>query len=159
MKQLELVKKWTAAGLALALLLEAPGLRAYAAMGEISNPGGEMASPVGKIEAPLSFNTDSISASANLNESAAQIESSGLSLTPQEKERQNFETALSRQQLQAKLSGASNEAQNSGALAYGAVLRSSALVQQAAANQKASSGFLGGKLIPALKKGAVSFLC
>ncbi len=152
MKQLELVKKWTAAGLALALLLEAPGLRAYAAMGEISNPGGEMASPVGKIEAPLSFNTDSISASANLNESAAQIESSGLSLTPQEKERQNFETALSRQQLQAKLSGASNETQNSGALAYGAVLRSSALVQQAAANQKASSGFFGGKLIPALKK-------
>ncbi len=152
MKQLELVKKWTAAGLALALLLEAPGLRAYAAMGEISNPGGEMASPVGKIEAPLSFNNDSISASGNLNESAAQIQALGLSLTPQEQARQNFETALSRQQLQAKLSGASAETQNRGARAYGAVLRSSALAQQAEANQKTPGGFFGGKLIPALKK-------
>ncbi len=151
MKKLEFVKKITAAGIALALLLEAPGLRAYAAMGEMSNPGGESAAPLGKIEAPLSFNTDSVNPADNLVP-ASQIQAYGLSLTPQEKARQTLETAVARQQLQAKLSGASEKTQNRPALVYDAVLRTTALVQQNAASQKTSGGFFSAKFIPALKK-------
>ncbi len=152
MRKLEFVKKITATGLALALLLEAPGIRAYAAMGEMATPGGEAASPVGKIETPLSFNTDSIGATDSLNATTPRIQISALSLTPEEKARQTFEAALSRRQLQAKLAGAPEETQNRVALTYDAALRSSALVQQTAVSQKTTSGFFSGKLIPTLKK-------
>ncbi len=150
MKKLEFVKKITAAGIALALLLEAPGLRAYAAMGEMNNPGGESAS-LGKIEMPLSFNTDSINAAGNLIPSA-QVQAYGLSLTPQEQARQALETVVARQQLQAKLSGVSEEAQNRPALVYDAVLRTTALVQPNAEGQKIQGQSLGARLVPALKK-------
>ena len=84
MKPIICLRKLAALGLVAALCLEAPGLQAYAAMGEISNPSGEPL--LMKVDAPLGSPISMGEGSDHLNEPSLQMPGIPLSSADQLKE-------------------------------------------------------------------------